>query len=149
MEMLLDTGEEVESLQAVDAELFEEIVVGRQLFARDFEMFGSQAQHFIRCFLDSVHVLLSCHKFAWVCMVGARRYGRYGNASVLSTNLRRPASTAGRMKSSQKISISRRSSSWGIGLMNFLAAMAVPRSNFLSCDAVERATRRASPSATT
>ena len=33
MEMLFEAGEQVERLQAVDAELLEEIVVGRELIA--------------------------------------------------------------------------------------------------------------------
>ena len=65
---------------------------------------------------------------------------------MLSTNFRNPASTAGCANSSQKMSISCFSSSYGIGLMNFLAATAVRRSNLPSCAAVPRATRNASPS---
>jgi len=55
LEMLLDAGQQVEGLEAVDAELLEEIVVGGELVALDFEMF----------------VFLSCHNFGWVCMAGA------------------------------------------------------------------------------
>jgi hypothetical protein len=40
LEMLFDASEEVEGLEAVDAELFEEVVVGRELIALNFEMFG-------------------------------------------------------------------------------------------------------------
>jgi hypothetical protein len=71
LEMLFDAGEEVEGLKAVDAELFEEIVVGGELIALDFEMFGGEAKDFVGGFVQGVHVLLSCHNFGWVCMPGA------------------------------------------------------------------------------
>jgi len=58
---------------------------------------------------------------------------------VLSTNFFNPACTAGLKSRSQKISISRRRSSWGIGLTNRLAVAAVVRSNFPTCVAVARA----------
>jgi hypothetical protein len=76
VEMLFYAGEEVEGLEAVDAELFEEIVVGGKLIALDFEMFGSEAENFVGGLVQGVHVFLSCHNFGWVCMVGAPRYGR-------------------------------------------------------------------------
>ncbi|HXN25891.1 MAG TPA: hypothetical protein VN902_02140 [Candidatus Acidoferrales bacterium] len=71
MEVLFDAGEEVECLEAVDAELLEEIVVGSELIALDFEMFGGEAEYFVGGIVQAVHVYLSCHNFAWVCMVGA------------------------------------------------------------------------------
>jgi hypothetical protein len=74
--MLLDAGEEIEGLEAIDAELFEEIVVRGELIALNFEMFGGQAQDFVGGFVQSVHIFLSCHNCGWVCMVGASRYGR-------------------------------------------------------------------------
>src|ERR1700693_4236071 len=58
-------------------------------------------------------------------------YGRYGMGPESSTNFLRAAMTAGRAKSSQNKSISRRNSSWGTGLMNFLAAVRVTESNFV------------------
>jgi hypothetical protein len=76
LKMLFDTREEIEGLEAVDAELFEEIVVGGELIALNFEMFGREAQDFVRCLINGVHVFLSCHNFGWVCTIGARRYGR-------------------------------------------------------------------------
>jgi hypothetical protein len=39
LEMLLEACEQVESLQAVDAELLEKIIVSSKFFARDIEMF--------------------------------------------------------------------------------------------------------------
>jgi hypothetical protein len=72
LEMLFDAGEEVEGLQAVDAELLEEIVVGGELIALDFEMFGGEAEDFVGGFVQGGHVFLSCHNFGWVCTtVGA------------------------------------------------------------------------------
>ena len=59
-----------------------------------------------------------------------------------STNFLKAAITAGRVKRSQKISISRRRSSWGMGLMNFFAAARVVASNLVICAAVPRASRR-------
>jgi hypothetical protein len=76
LEMLFDAAEEIEGLQAVDAELFEEIVIGGKLLALNFEMFGCEAQDFVCGVVNGVHVFLSCHNFGWVCMVGAPRYGR-------------------------------------------------------------------------
>jgi hypothetical protein len=73
LEMLFDAGEEVEGLEAVDAELFEEIVVGRELITLDFEMFGGELEDFVGGFVQSVHVILSCHNFGRVCMAGSRR----------------------------------------------------------------------------
>jgi hypothetical protein len=71
LEMLFDAGEEIEGLEAVDAELLEEIVVGGELIALNLEMFGGEAQDFVGGFVYGVHVFLSCHNFGWVCMVGA------------------------------------------------------------------------------
>jgi hypothetical protein len=72
-EMLLDAGEQVESLKAVDAEFFEEIVIGGKLLALNFEMFGGEAQDFVGGVVNGVHVFLSCHNFGCGCMVGASR----------------------------------------------------------------------------
>jgi hypothetical protein len=38
--MLFDAGQEVQGLEAVDTEFFEQIVVGSELLALHFEMFG-------------------------------------------------------------------------------------------------------------
>jgi hypothetical protein len=40
LEMLFDVGQKVESLEAIDAELLEEIVVGTELIVLDLEMLG-------------------------------------------------------------------------------------------------------------
>jgi hypothetical protein len=73
LKVLFDAGEKIESLKAVDPELFEEIVVGGELVARNFEMFGGQTQNFVGSFVYGVHVFLSCHNFVRGCMVAARR----------------------------------------------------------------------------
>jgi hypothetical protein len=50
-EMVFDAREQIQRLQAVDAELFEEIVVSRELLSRHFKMFGCEPQYFIGCAL--------------------------------------------------------------------------------------------------
>src|SRR6185312_16729133 len=126
--MLLQSREQAQRLQAVNAELLEEVVVGREALARHLELRGGKVEDFVGRLLLGSHGLY---------------YGKYGCASVLSTNFFSPRSVAGSANNSQKISISRRNSSYGIGLMNFLAAAAVRRSNLVICDAVPLATRRA------
>src|SRR5271156_276575 len=74
LEMLFDAREEVECLEAVDAEFSEEIVVGGELVALDFEMFGGEVQDFIGGLVNGVHAFLSCHNFGWAGMVGASRF---------------------------------------------------------------------------
>src|SRR5580692_7974602 len=118
--MLFETGQQIESLQAIDSELSEKVVIRRQLLARHAKMVGGKLQYFIGGFLQGGHELLSCHISggSLICAAHPHRIqGRYGKAPVLSTNFRKPASTAGRVKSSQNRSISRRSSSRGIGLI--------------------------------
>src|ERR1043166_4481609 len=61
---------------------------------------------------------------------------------VFSTKFFSAAITAGRVKSSQKISISWRSSSRGMGLMNLFAAMRAAESNFVIWAAVHCASLR-------
>ena len=53
VEMLLEPREQVERLQAVDAERLEEIVVRLELFARHFEMRRGELQDFVRCLFDA------------------------------------------------------------------------------------------------
>jgi hypothetical protein len=45
--MVFQFRQQVERLQAVDTERFEEIVVGRKLFARHFEVGGGEVQDFV------------------------------------------------------------------------------------------------------
>src|SRR5579862_5340867 len=144
--MLLNARQQIKRLEAVDSESFEEVVVRIECRYRNLEMLRGQPQHFVSRILECRH---SVYLATDSCRSARDRYGRYGSASVLSTNFLRPASTAGRVNSSQKISTSCSSSAYGIGLMNFLAAIVAPRSNFATCAAVVRATRSASPSPVT
>jgi hypothetical protein len=56
VEMVFEAGEEVEGLEAVDAESFEKIVAGVKLSARDFEMIGGEGENFFGCVFDCGHV---------------------------------------------------------------------------------------------
>src|SRR5437868_1903512 len=59
--MLLQAGEQTERLQAVDAELFEEVIVWRQALPRDFKLRGCQLQNFIQSLsLRLQYLLLGC-----------------------------------------------------------------------------------------
>jgi len=117
IKVLFQARKQAQRLQAVDTKLLEKVVVRREVFAWDLELSGRQIQDFVDRLLLGFHDVI---------------YGKYGSASVLSTNFFSPLRTAGCVNSSQKISISRRSSSYGIGLMNSLAATAARRSNFTS-----------------
>src|SRR5512146_3036338 len=55
LKMVLQAGEQFQSLQAVNAQLLEEVVVGRQLFPRHFEVSGRQDQNFVESLLGSAH----------------------------------------------------------------------------------------------
>ena len=57
MKMMLQPRQQVERLQAVDAESLEKIVVGRQLLARNFEVRGRKIQDFVQC-LSAVRIAL-------------------------------------------------------------------------------------------
>ncbi len=61
VEVLLDARQQIERLQAVDSQLLEEIVVGRELLARHLEMRGGQIQHFVGGVLSGCSSILSCH----------------------------------------------------------------------------------------
>ena len=178
-EMIFEAREEFECLQAVNPQFFVEIVAGLKVRARKFEMRGSEDSRYSvgrllrSLFHDRSHFTRRrsrgcCGGFCRTATLGCPLplsagfkpdsqewlshktvHGKYGCGPAFSTNLRRPSMTAGRVKSSQKMSISRRSSSAGNGLMKLFAAAAVVRSNFVVCVAVARATRRDSPSAAT
>ena len=47
--------EELERLQAVDAQFLKKIVVGGQLFARDFEVGSGEAEDFVERLVGSFH----------------------------------------------------------------------------------------------
>src|SRR5579884_1271447 len=55
IKVILEAGEEFESLQAVDAELLKKIIVRRQFLPRDFEVGGGEGQDFIECLVCSFH----------------------------------------------------------------------------------------------
>lgn len=54
-EVIFEAAEEFEGLQAVDAELLEEVVVGRERTGGNLEMLGSEVQHFLRSLVDRAH----------------------------------------------------------------------------------------------
>jgi hypothetical protein len=43
---VLNSREQIEGLQAVDAEFLEEIIVGSKLLSRHFEMFSCEPEYF-------------------------------------------------------------------------------------------------------
>jgi hypothetical protein len=47
MEMILQFGEQIQRLQAVNAESLKEIVVGGELFARNLEVDRGQSKNFV------------------------------------------------------------------------------------------------------
>ena len=49
VEMMLQPSEQIERLQAVDAERLEEIVVGSKLLARHFKLRGGKVEDFVKC----------------------------------------------------------------------------------------------------
>lgn len=50
IEMMFEPGKQVQSLQAVDPECLEEIVVGSELLARDLELRRRQVEDLFQCF---------------------------------------------------------------------------------------------------
>lgn len=56
-EMIFYARKQAERLQTVNAEFFEEIVAGRELLARNFEILRGQLQDLVR------HLLKSWHNF--------------------------------------------------------------------------------------
>ena len=54
-EVIFEAAEELEGLQAVDAELFEEIVVGCERVGGNLEMLGGEVQHLLCGLVDSAH----------------------------------------------------------------------------------------------
>src|ERR1700740_3175986 len=142
--MILQSREQIERLQAVDVQGLEEVLVRLQLLARYLEVLRGQIQNFIQCLIFRSHPFCPLDKTV-VYLI----QGRYGCNSVLSTNFRSPASTAGSTNNWQNRSISCFNSWWGIGLMNLLAAIAVLLSNLPGFKAMARAARSASPSPTT
>jgi hypothetical protein len=56
--MILQLGEEIERLQAVDAERLEKVLVGRKFFARDFEVRGCKRQNLVKSLICGWHSLI-------------------------------------------------------------------------------------------
>jgi hypothetical protein len=54
-EVIFEAAEEFEGLQAVDAELFEEVVVGREGVGWNLEMLGGEGQHLLGGLVDGAH----------------------------------------------------------------------------------------------
>jgi hypothetical protein len=54
-EVIFEAAEQLEGLQAVDAELLEEVVVGREGIRGNLEMLGGEVQHFLRGLVDRAH----------------------------------------------------------------------------------------------
>jgi hypothetical protein len=61
VEMLFQARQEIERLQAVNAQSLEKIVIRAEPFARHFEMRRGKLQDFVRRFVDRRHTLVSSH----------------------------------------------------------------------------------------
>ena len=57
--MMLEPGEQIQRLQAVDSKSLEEIVVGSELLARDFELRRRQVEDLFQCFFSCPSSLIS------------------------------------------------------------------------------------------
>ena len=53
--MILEAREQLESLQAVDTQFLEEIIIGMKFRARDFEVRRSEIQDLIGCLFNRLH----------------------------------------------------------------------------------------------
>src|SRR5882762_1841694 len=147
--MIFDSREHLQRLETVDAQLLKEIVRGRERARRELKVFYCQVENFLCRLFQCPHGKVNLSFLRQERKLDEPAFqdqGKYGMGPESSTNFLRAAITAGRWKRSQKRSISWRNSSWGTGLMNLFAATRVTASNFAICVAVERATRRASPS---
>jgi len=56
-EVMLQSRQQVESLQAVDPERLEEVIVGRKLFSRHFKVASGETQNFVKRLLVCSHRL--------------------------------------------------------------------------------------------
>jgi hypothetical protein len=57
VEMMFEAREQVEGLEAVDAERLEEIVAGMELRARNLEMIGGEGENFFGCVIQCAHAI--------------------------------------------------------------------------------------------
>lgn len=48
VEVMLQPGEQIQGLQAVDPECLEEVIVGRELLTRDFELRRREVEDFVQ-----------------------------------------------------------------------------------------------------
>src|SRR5271157_1402464 len=55
MEVIFQLGQQVERLQAVNAQRFKEVAVGSEFFARHFEMCGGEGKNFVQRLLSGLH----------------------------------------------------------------------------------------------
>lgn len=62
VEMLFQSCEQIESLEAVDAQRLEKIIPGIEVFARHVEMRGRQLEDFVRRLIESVHDNILPHR---------------------------------------------------------------------------------------
>ena len=131
-EMIFQAGEQFQRLQAVDAQFLEEIVVWGQRARVAPGNVWRRGPALPEWFAPSVRMASSIIYATSLCALAAT-IGRGSRAIRAnrawrrcdSTNFFKAAITGGRVNSSQKRSISLRSSSCGMGLRNFLAAARV------------------------
>jgi len=76
MEVLLQACKQTQSLKAIDPKLLEKIVIRREALARDLELRRGKVKDFVGGLLLASHIPY---------------YGKYGWASVVSTNFLRAA----------------------------------------------------------
>jgi hypothetical protein len=55
--MMLQPGEEIQSLQAVNAQRLEEVFIGREFFARDFKVRCGESEYFVESLVVCSHNL--------------------------------------------------------------------------------------------
>ena len=55
IEMMLQPGQQIQRLQAVDSQGREEVVIGSELFTRNFEVRRGQIQDFVKGSVSSLH----------------------------------------------------------------------------------------------
>src|SRR5258708_6511287 len=86
-EMIFQAGEHFEGLQAVDAELFVEIVVGRKGSRGDFELHGSELKDLLRGLFDGAHAHSIYHPPAGKenGTTGKRRFQHRGHGGLRRT----------------------------------------------------------------
>ncbi len=56
VEVIFQPREQVERLQAVDAQRLEEVIIGSELRPRHFEVCRCKVQNFVKCLIGSSHI---------------------------------------------------------------------------------------------